>query len=188
MDSHESFRELMVRVRAGNADAIQELFDRYAHPLLRVIRRKLHQPLRTRFDSQDFIQEVWQSFFATEVLRREFETPDELQAFLSEIARNKVASEYRHAGAQKRSIERNQSLDDSQVVNEGKLAARTATPSQVVMAEEQWEQLIHSQPPQYQNMLALLRQGHTHEDIARMLGVSTKAIQRLLRRIDPRLA
>src|SRR5688500_10092608 len=130
MDSQQQqeFRRLMERVRSGEAEAIQELFDRYAHPLVRVIRRKLHQPLRSRFDSQDFLQEVWRAFFAAEMQQRDFATPEELQAFLSEIARNKVVSEYRNANRHKRRDDLQMSLDDSQGFDKGQLVGPSATP------------------------------------------------------------
>jgi len=189
MNSQQAFQDLMERVRAGRPEAIRELFDTYAQPLIKVIRRRLHQPLRTRFDSQDFIQEVWKAFFAAEMQQRHFGTPEELRVFLAQIARRKVVTEYRrHAMRIKRRVDRAGSLDDSQAVDNGQLAAPIATPSQYVMAEEQWDQLIQKQPPAYQQILALLRQGFTHEEIGRRLGVNPKTIQRLLRRIDPRLA
>lgn len=189
MGPQEEFRELMARVRAGSAEAMQTLFQRYARHLLRAIRRKLHQPLRSRFDSHDFIQDVWASFYTGDLQRLHFDTPEALGAFLGELARNKVIGAYRgHVQALKRQQTRERSLDDARAIDPSSLPGPQATPSQTVMAEEQWDRLIEQQPPRYRAMLHLLRLGHTHREIADRLNTTTKTVQRLLRRIDPRLA
>ncbi len=189
MNTQDDFRRLMLRVQTGDPEAAQELYERYGEHLLRVVRRRLHHPLRTRFDSQDFVQDVWKSFFSDELTQRDFESPSALVAFLIDIAQKKVSGAYRqHAGTAKRAMNRDRSLDDSQAFDKAALAATQATPSQVVMAEEQWERLLRNQPPQYQRMLLLLRHGYTHAEIAEKLQTTTKTVQRLLRRIDPQLA
>jgi DNA-binding NarL/FixJ family response regulator len=52
------------------------------------------------------------------------------------------------------------------------------------MAEERWDRLLDGQPPQDRRILELLRQGHTHAEIAQQVGVSEKRVQRLLRKLS----
>jgi DNA-binding NarL/FixJ family response regulator len=59
------------------------------------------------------------------------------------------------------------------------------TPSQLALAEDQWEQLLKDQPPHYRLILTLLRQGDTHAEIARKVGVSERTVRRLVRKLDP---
>src|SRR5262245_27253345 len=88
-DKADSFRTLMTRARDGSQQAARELFERYGQRLLDAIRRRLRHPLRTRFDSADFAQDVWASFF-TGALERHFDNADELLAYLARMAKNKV--------------------------------------------------------------------------------------------------
>src|SRR5262249_14283511 len=63
VDSQQELRGLMERIRAGSQEAARELCDRYGSHILRVVRRKLDKKLRSKFDSVDFLQSVWTSFF-----------------------------------------------------------------------------------------------------------------------------
>ena len=60
------FRQLMQQVDDGSNEAAQELLKRYGKYVLRAIRAHLHRDMRTEFDSEDFRQMVWKSFFADE--------------------------------------------------------------------------------------------------------------------------
>lgn len=59
-----------------------------------------------------------------------------------------------------------------------------ATPSQYVMADERWQQLLQSQPPGHRRVLELLRAGHSHVDIAQIEGMDRRVIERLLRMLQ----
>src|SRR5262249_16443166 len=85
-----NFAELMERVRAGSQDAAWELIDRFGWQIHRVIRRTLDLRLRSQFDSTDFVQNVWMSFFRHPEAIRNFSSPRELASFLMAMARNKV--------------------------------------------------------------------------------------------------
>ena len=63
-----------------------------------------------------------------------------------------------------------------------------ATPSQYLIADEEWERLLSSQPPAGRRILLMLRQGQSHGEIASEVGVHERTIRRLLRRLHPGLA
>src|SRR5260370_21457217 len=86
----DDFRQLMTRVRAGSEEAARELFDRYSGHISRVVRRRLHSRLRTQYDSLDFLQAVWASFFAVPLEEYTFDHPEDLVRFLARMAYNKV--------------------------------------------------------------------------------------------------
>ena len=54
--------------------------------------------------------------------------------------------------------------------------------------EEMVLEKLRGLPPEYQRMLELLRQGYTHEEIAKNLGTYTKVIQRLLQKLQEQRA
>jgi RNA polymerase sigma factor (sigma-70 family) len=183
-DSPTEFERLMERVRAGCPRATQEVYDRYGDHVRRVVRRRLHQRLRAQYDSGDFQQAVLASFFLLPPERHTFSTPEELIAFLSRMAYNKVADVFRHRfQTDKQNINREQRLDgeDSRWAE---LPGRGPSPSQVAIAHEHWERLLQGQSPLYRRVLEMLRQGHTHREIAEQLGLHPKVIQRLLQKLN----
>src|SRR5947209_7261692 len=101
----------LARIAAGDEDAARELLTRYEAEVRLVVRRQLPRLLRSRFDSLDFLQSVWGSFF-----RRvrgepaEFEDSRHLVAFLARAAKNKVIDEYRRAGSRKQDVHREEPL------------------------------------------------------------------------------
>ncbi len=148
----------MQRVLAGSDEAAQELFDGYAPYLMYAIRRRLSPRIRSTFDSQDFVQDVWASFFAEPAEKRVFETPDELVAFLTALARNKVIDATRQrTQTQKRDVNREESLDDSRKFNKELIVGNDPSPSQVLMSQEDWRAFLRKQPPVYRRALILLR-------------------------------
>jgi RNA polymerase sigma factor (sigma-70 family) len=184
-ESQETFGDLMRRVREGSEEATHTLLERYGQHILRVVRRKLHRRLRVKFDSQDFVQSVWASFFAQRPAPEQFDGPEALAAFLAEVARNKVAEAFRQrVRTQKRDVERERSLDGSAAFQVARVPGRDPTPSQAAVARERWRRMLAALPDLHQRILRLLRQGHTHADIAAQLGVHEKTVQRLLRRLE----
>jgi RNA polymerase sigma-70 factor (ECF subfamily) len=182
----EEFTALMERVRAGSQEAAQLLVDQYGHHILRVVRRTLHKKLRSKFDSLDFQQDVWASFFADQP-QKTFDRPEALAAFLAKLARNKVLMAYRkRCRFQRHNVNREHSLDGSAAYQAGNVAAREPTPSQRVMADEKWEQLLQGHPPRHQRILVLVRQGYTQQQIAQELDVDERTVRRVIRKLLPR--
>lgn len=184
-DEHESFQLLLERVRAGARDAAAELVARYGDHIIRVVRRRLHRRLRPKFDSMDFQQDVWASFFTNP--NRRFADPDALAKFLAEVAKNKVLMAVRQRlRQQKYNVGRENSLEGSAACQAAGVVARDPTPSQLAVADETWEQLLRGQPARYRRILTLLRQGLTHQQIAQVLGIHEKMVQRVVHRLVPR--
>jgi RNA polymerase sigma factor (sigma-70 family) len=183
------FEQLMQRVRAGCPEAAREVFERYSEHVRRVVRRWLHHRLRPQYDSLDFIQSVWTSFFRVPAQRYTFRTADELIGFLSRVAYFKVIDVFRrrlqtdkHHGAREDPFPANKEGGTIEPA-----AVRQPTPSQLAIAQEHWERLLQGQPPQVCRALEMLRRGHTHREVADCLGVTPKMIQRLLQSLRRKL-
>src|SRR5215216_1500296 len=105
----DEIRGFLRRIQAGDEEAARELLARYEAEVRLVVRRQLPKLLRSQFDSLDFLQSVWGSFF-----RRvrsgpglaQFEDQRHLVAFLARAAKNKVIDAYRKAGSQKQNMRR----------------------------------------------------------------------------------
>jgi RNA polymerase sigma-70 factor (ECF subfamily) len=182
------FESLMERVRAGDEEAAREVYERYSEPVRRVVRRWLEHRLRRQYDSADFVQSVWASFFQIPAEGYLFPNPRSLVAFLSRLAYNKVIDTMRSKDTTARRAVREQSLDapataaDSVSLGQA-LPASTHTPSQYVAADERWQRLLRDLAPKERRVLELLREGHSQVEIADNLDMDRKAIQRLLDRL-----
>src|SRR3954453_20689831 len=94
-DPPPSFQLLLDRLRARSPGAPHELLDRYGAHVLRVIRHRLDRRLRKEFDSLDFLQDVWKSFFEAPPPGRAFDRPEALIAYLAQMAQHKVVDAHR---------------------------------------------------------------------------------------------
>jgi RNA polymerase sigma factor (sigma-70 family) len=191
-DGHD-FRNLLDGLRAGSESSVRELVDRYGMYIVKAVRRRLRRVLRTRFDSQDFVQAVWASFFAHRSQIADFDTPDEMIAFLATVASNKVRDEYRrNLTSQKRDLNREHSLA-SHTPSAGPAPSHdpvdpAPSPSELAIAAEQLSQMTSGQPSHYQRMVQLRADGATLEEIAQELGVSERNVRRVLQRLSKRLS
>jgi RNA polymerase sigma factor (sigma-70 family) len=182
----DQFASLMQRIREGSQEAAQELFETYGPHIFRVVRRQLNRKLRSKYDSADFAQAVWASFFAVHPARKSFNSPEALISYLAEIARNKVIDVTRQRFQTiKYNVGREISLDQSESFEEQQLTSREPTPSQVVRARERREQIVATLSETQQRIIALLLEGYTHREIAAELDLNERTIRRLLRKVTP---
>jgi RNA polymerase sigma factor (sigma-70 family) len=157
----------------------------YSHHIRRVVRKKLHQKIRSKFDSDDFAQAVWASFFALQPTQHDFTDPDRLLAFLVNMARNKVIDAIRQRfQSLKYDVNREHSLDGSAAYKAAALPARQPTPSQVVAAREEWDLLRARLEPRDQRILDLRLEGYTYGQIAEQVGVDEKTVRRVLQKLE----
>jgi RNA polymerase sigma factor (sigma-70 family) len=176
----------MERLRRGEPEAARELCERYGAHVVRVVRRRLDKKLRAKFDSADFAQAAWASFFVNPTHQFAFERPEELIAFLANLAHDKVVDALRQRyRTRKYDINRERSLAGSAAAAAAEVADGQPTPSQVAAARERWDRLLEGQPAHYQLILTLLRQGYTQAEVARQAGVTERTVRRLLRKLDP---
>jgi RNA polymerase sigma factor (sigma-70 family) len=182
-DQQAEFDALMQQVLVGSDEAAAKLLREFEPVLLRAIRRRLDKRLRSKFDSIDFAQDVWASFFAQERAERQFSTAEKLLAFLTTVARNKVMDKSRQRmKLQKFNVKREQSLDDSTKFDRDALPGNQPTPSHIVMSQEEWSEFLRKQPPAHRHIFLLLRDGKSCAEIARELNLHPRYVQRVAER------
>lgn len=180
----DAFQHLLGRVQAGEPAALNELLSEYGGFVRAAVRRKLHQRLRSQYDSLDFVQDIWASLLMLPPERYRFETPEALVAFLGRVANNKVTDVFRKRfNTKKHAITREESLADAVETNEMDVEGSESTPSMVAMAAEQWEALLAELPPGHRPILEKLRDGYEYEQIAQEAGVSLSTVNRVVRRL-----
>jgi RNA polymerase sigma factor (sigma-70 family) len=178
MPGNEDLSSLLDACRRGDPDAAAELVRRYLPHVRAAVRRRLAAGMRMRFDSQDFAQDVWLSFFRVALDRADLRDEQSLVAYLSQMARTKVAEEYRHQTTLKVGLDR-----DVPATRADDPSGRGPTPSEAAVAGDEWERLTAGLSDRERQMLQMLRDGHTHADTAASLGLSEKTVQRLVRRL-----
>jgi RNA polymerase sigma-70 factor (ECF subfamily) len=183
-DQHDlsRFRELMKRAQSGCRDASRELYETYGRHVIRCVRQRLWRRMRTRFDSQDFSQQVWASFFLSEQLPN-FETPDELMAFLGAMAERKVILENRRQAAQKNNLRREHAIDEHDTHVGYHPAAPDPTPSTLAVYHEQYERIVVNQAPEVREVAQLRLEGNTFREISNSLEIDERTARRFMRRL-----
>lgn len=182
----QAFRNLLNEAQNGSQEAAFELVERYGAHILRAVRRKLNRAIRPKFDSVDFVQAVWASFFEASDSDREFEKPNEFVAYLAATARHKVIDEVRRRmKTEKYNVNREYSLDGGGWDMDDGLPAENHSPSQEVMAEELWARMLKGKPERHRQILELRRQGHTCQQIADSMGLNEKTVRRVIQSVLP---
>jgi RNA polymerase sigma-70 factor (ECF subfamily) len=185
VEKRGEFQRLLEEIRAGSEEAVQQLLDRYGRAILRVIRSRLDERLRSKFDSIDFLQDVWASFFRCPPEPGALSGPEALFRFLTVLARNKVADGFRQRLVyQKHNVNCEIAPEESASVILDGAPARQPTPSQEFLAKEQWERAVRGRTLLQRKILEMLRDGHSQVEIARTLGMSEKLVQRLIRKVS----
>lgn len=184
INSHR-FRELLDRVAEGEETATREIVEEYGSTILRAVRRRMNNRLRDRFDSEDFAQAVWASFFGHLSIVSRITTEGELAGFLGKMASNKVIDE----GRRQKSRPQLNATDGPlpYVVTDNRRKVSQPTPSQFAVANEQWHQLTDNEDDKYQQLLQLLRDGASQAEIAEKLNISDRHVRRIVRRIARKL-
>jgi RNA polymerase sigma-70 factor (ECF subfamily) len=180
-----NIQELLSRIRNGDEGAARELLERYESKVRLVVRRQLPRLLRSRFDSLDFLQSVWGSFFhKIRTGPNDLEEEQNLVTFLAWAARNKVIDEYRRAATQRHDIKREQPL--ARATGKDDCLASGDTPSQLAEANETYDRLRELLPEEQRVILEMKAEGHSSREIGDRLGVSERTVQRVLESLRAR--
>src|SRR4051812_38850289 len=162
-----AFDELIRRVRAGDQDAATLLVRRYEPAIRRAVRFRLADArLGSLLDSMDICQSVLKSFFVRAASGQyDLETPEKVMALLAAMARNKLASQARRQGAQRRGGLH----DPGGGLDQERLAAPGAGPSRVVAARDLLQEVRRRLSPEERQILDLRGEGHDWAAIASRL-------------------
>jgi DNA-directed RNA polymerase specialized sigma24 family protein len=94
--SNDEFNNLLRRAKAGDEGAIRDFLAQFEQDVQTMVRSRLPRKLRTRFDSIDFVQSVWQSFLVDRGDdSREFDDVEHFRGYLYGMVRNKVSEQHR---------------------------------------------------------------------------------------------
>jgi RNA polymerase sigma factor (sigma-70 family) len=176
--------DLIARAKTGDEAAICALLGRFDGDVRTMVRARLPRVLRSQFDSVDFVQVVWQSFFTgPERNLVRFENVHHLRSFLAGVVRNKVLEEHRRrTRTRKYDLNREEPLyirrGNREVPRE--LAARDPSPSQDVQALDRLAQLLEGRTPLEAQVIELRHRGLTFDEIADQTGLGERSVRRII--------
>jgi RNA polymerase sigma-70 factor (ECF subfamily) len=185
MSEEVTFRELVLRVRAGDAQAAEELVRRYEPTIRLMVRRRLTDPaLRRLLDSADICQSVLASFFVRAAAGQyDLDSPEQLLKLLGVIARNKLANQVQHHRADRRDYHRTAgSAEQRDPVDQG------ASPSHVVASQELLDEVRKRLSPEERHLAELRAAGRAWADIAAELGGTPDGLRMQLSRAIDRIS
>jgi len=182
MPNDDELNKLLRRARAGDDGAIRDFLSQFEQEVRTMVRSRLPRKLRTQFDSTDFVQAVWQSFFV-ESDSRDFDNVEHLRGFLFGMVRNKVSEQHRRlTQTEKYDLAREERLyirrGDREVPRE--VVSPEPSPSQAVQAADRMEQLTMGRSPLEIEVLTLRRQGLTFLEIADRTGINDRTVRRVI--------
>ncbi len=175
-------------LRAGNAPAQEELWNRFFPQLVALARKRLSGARLTEVDEEDVALSVLNSFFAGASENRfpDLRGSDNLWRLLSWMTHRKAIDWLRHHGRQKR-----QSVGESALFHfydgsqEGmaQVADPNPAPDLEVMLIEELRLLVQMLPEAMQKIATLKMDGFSNSEIADQLGCSLATIERRLKMI-----
>lgn len=154
-------------------DAAQQFVGRYMDKLLSLVQRKVSGRLGSRFDAEDVVQSVMNSWFDGIRKRRIHPTSgSEIWPLIAAIALNKVRSRIRSALTHKNDVFRNEAAGD--LVN----TLPEPTPEDAVEFADLLEAISRNVDEKSIQVLRLILEGYSVTDISDLIKVSTKTVQR----------
>jgi RNA polymerase sigma factor (sigma-70 family) len=191
MSHDDDFAELMSRAQSEDPAAIRDFLARFEREVQMMVRARLPRRLRTQYDSVDFVQAVWKSFFLD--LRdqpRDFDNAEHLRKFLAGVVRNKVQEQHRRlTRTEKYNVTREQSLyirrGDRDVLRD--VISPDPSPSDEAQERDRLAQLLAGRGPIEVAVVTLRRQGLTHDEIAARVGINERSVRRIIESLRSRM-
>lgn len=171
--------DLLRRLQAGEESAAFEIYERYAHRLLRLANKNSSDQLALRVEPEDIVQSVFRTFFrrATE---GHYELPDgdELWKLFLVISLNKMRKKANFHTAAKRDIGRTQAIGNSQL-------SSPDTPADLLRLTV--DELIAALPQDHQGVVRDRIQGYEIAEIAERNRLTRRTTERVLQMFRTRL-
>lgn len=177
------FRDLMKRVANGSEQAASEVVARFNDVLRRAIRRAMSRPLRHMFDSADFAQVTWLSFFAHAERAARLHRPQQLLGYLIRIAKRNIATKVRdRLLTEKHNLRRECSLEEW-LEKGAELADGQPDAIEFLIQQERWDRIFSGHAERDREIIRLRLQGLNDQQIADSLGIAIKTVRRFWKKL-----
>lgn len=182
---HQSVTVWLRQLATGDQDAAKKLWDRYGPELVELSRRRFGGVLGVLEDEEDLVQSVFKALWlgATDGRLDGVQGREHLWWLLLKITRRKALNRHAHNTRKKRShspISLSVPTDDGSVALGDRVADEDQPPPDLILilAEEQDRLLAVLRDDVLRSIALWKLDGHTHEEIAHKLGVTTRTVVR----------
>jgi RNA polymerase sigma-70 factor (ECF subfamily) len=171
------------RLRAGDQDAAEEVFRRFASRLIALARTRLDTQMCRKVDPESVAQSAFRSFFLRQAKGQfELDDWDSLWSLLVRITVRKCAHRVAAFHAKCRDVRR-EAASPGMDQESGLLweaIARDPTPEEAASLTETVEYLMGRLDPTHQRIVMLRLQGYSVREIAREVGRTERTVHRVL--------
>lgn len=181
------------RLKEGDMDAAQVLWEAYFEKLLRLARRRLDNLPRRVYDEEDVVLSAFNSFYDGVANNRfpKLEDSDDLWKLLVTITARKVHAQRRRQFAAKRGRGRTRgesvfqpACDHDEHVGIGQVIGEEPTPEFAASVSEMLDKLMEELGDRRLQDIAVKKmEGYTNEEIAEVLHCATRTVERKMQRI-----
>jgi RNA polymerase sigma factor (sigma-70 family) len=177
--------EQLKKAKAGCPVARQALFDDLVPDLRRLIRGKLPKPLRRLHDSSDFLQQTRLALHRRGLGEDIFDSPDKFWAFFSKVLENQIlAAQRKYLEAQKRNVMREVPIDQLTEQQRNRLVSKEPSQEQHCQANDTFRFIDRRLETTVERLaFRLLRLEYPIREIARLLNVCERTVERIRERI-----
>lgn len=173
-------------VQTGDAQALVQLFERYAQRLARLAEQHLSRKLAGRLDAEDVVQSAFGTFFRRCAQGKfQIDSSAQIWKLLVEITVQKARAKGRFHTAGMRHVGAEVPGGDDARLREA--IAHEPGPEEAVALVDQIEALLRGLPPLCGPVLEMRLQGYRVSEIAPKLDVTRRTVQRALNRLQERL-
>jgi RNA polymerase sigma-70 factor (ECF subfamily) len=187
MTRHNSFLELMARLRRGDDTAAAQVFHHFAHRLIALAQVQLDSHARVKVDADDVLQSVFKSFFVRYAAGQfDLGSWDNLWTLLTVITVRKCGrvNRYFRSAGRAAEIAAGGSIESASL---WQALADEPSPSEVLMLTELVETLLRELPERDRAVVELGLQGNSAVEISTQLDRPERSIYRVLQRVRTRL-
>ena len=182
MPDRDAFTDLMDRLRAGDAAAAHEVFQRFVRKLVRLARCQLDAALRRKVDPEDVVQSAFKSFFLRYgVGKLKVRDWDNLWGLLTVITLRKCLDRVEYHRAECRDAQREAAAQPGAAGTEPwwEAVAREPRPEEAVVLAETVELLLRGLDEGERPILEMSLQGYTTQEISQRLALAERSVRRL---------
>ncbi len=187
MPSDPSFADLMARLQSGDNEAASKLFHRFANQLIALAHERLDARIRQKLDAEDVIQSVFRSFFGHQAAGElaGLGSWDSLWGLLVVMTLRKCRWQRIRFHADCRDVRREVRL--TPFANESgtgwEICDREPTPAEGAVLAETVDELLQEFAGRTQQILVLLLQGYSAEEISCQIGCSERTVYRAYKHV-----
>ena len=183
-DRSFDFQSFERRLRAGESDAVQKLFDDYSRKLVRLAGNHIHPALLKRFDGEDVVQSVFRTFFRRqEEGKFRIEHSQELWQLLATLTLCKTRSHARRHTAERRDATADRAMSEENGMFDGQ-----PSPEDALALWEEIDLVLNGLPDRTGEIISMRLEGKNRQEIAQELNLSRQTIHRILKLVQERLA